>query len=161
MLISEKMNALINEQIRNELANSNQYVAIAVHCERECLFGLAKVYSKQAEEEREHAMKFVHFVTAAGGKVEIHAVPAPQNEFESVEEAARLALETELRTTRQINELMALAVAEGNYHAQVFLQWFVTEQFEEVSTAETHLAVIRRAGHNVLLIEAYFAHAGL
>ena len=77
MLISEKFNEAANVQIGHELGNSNQYLAIAAFFERECLFGLAKIYFKQAEEERDHAMKFFRFVLDAGGKVVIPDVPAP------------------------------------------------------------------------------------
>jgi bacterioferritin B len=160
MLISAKLNAAINAQIGNELGNSNQYVAVASFFEGECLFGLAKIYFKQAEEEREHAMKFVKFVLDAGGKVAVPDVPAPRNEFASAEDAARLALDSENRTTQQIYDLVALAGEEKNYIALNFLQWFVSEQLEEVSSAETRLSVIRRAGPSVLMVEAYLAHGG-
>jgi bacterioferritin B len=160
MLISAKLNAAINAQIGNELGNSNQYVAIASYFEGECLFGLAKIYFKQADEEREHAMKFVKFVLDSGGKVAIPAVSATTSEFKSAEEAAQFALDSELRTTRQIYDLVELATAEKNYIALNFLQWFVSEQLEEVSSAETRLAVIKRAGPSVLMVEAYLAHDG-
>jgi ferritin len=158
MLISEGLNAAINDQIREELGNSNQYVAIAAHFEGECLFLLAKIFYKQAEEEREHAMKFVKFVLDAGGKVTIGAIPAPRNGFATAEEAARLAYDAEVRTTEQIYALMERASAEKNYIAMNFLQWFINEQLEEVSSAEARLKVIRRAGPNVLMVEAYLAH---
>jgi ferritin len=160
MLISETMNAALNAQVGHELGNSNQYVAIASYFEGECLFGLAKIYYKQAEEEREHAMKFVKFVLEAGGKVAIPEVPAPRNDFRSPEDAAQLALDSELATTRQIYDLVEQAAAEKNYIATNFLQWFVSEQLEEVSGAETRLSVIRRAGPSVLMVEAYLAHNG-
>lgn len=160
MLISAKLNAAINTQIGNELGNSNQYVAIAAYFEGECLFGLAKIYFKQAEEEREHAMKFVQFVLAADGRLAIPAVPAPRNDFKSAEDAAQLALDSELTTTRQIYDLVELASAEKSYVTTNFLQWFVSEQLEEVSSAETRLKVIRRAGPSVLMVEAYLAHGG-
>ncbi len=160
MLISEKFNAAINQQIGHELGNATQYWAIASYFEGECLFGLAKIYFKQADEERDHAMKFLRFVLDAGGKVAIPAVPAPRGEFASAEEAARLALDSEVRTTRQIYDLVELATSEKNYIATNFLQWFVAEQLEEVSSAETRLSVIRRAGPNVLMVEAYLAHGG-
>jgi bacterioferritin B len=160
MLISEKFNVKANEQIGHELGNSAQYWAIASYFEGECLFGLAKIYFKQADEEREHAMKFLRFVLDAGGKVVIPGVPAPRNEFRSAEDAAGLALESEVRTTRQIYDLVELAEAEKNHIAKNFLQWFVAEQLEEVNSAETRLSVIRRAGPNVLMVEAYLAHGG-
>ncbi len=160
MLISEKLRAAINVQIGHELQNANQYVAIASYFEGECLFGLAKIFFKQAEEEREHAMKFVKFVLDTGAKVAIPSIPAPRNEFRSAEDAAQLALDSELATTRQIYDLIELAAAEKNYITTNFLQWFVSEQLEEVSSAETRLSVIKRAGPNVLMVEAYLAHGG-
>ena len=38
MLISEVLNTALNNQIRDELANSNQYLAIATFMEGESLF---------------------------------------------------------------------------------------------------------------------------
>jgi ferritin len=160
MLISDTINGAVNAQIGHELGNSHQYVAIAAYFESECLFGLAKIFSKQAEEERGHALKFVKFLLDAGGKVVIPPVPAPRNEFKSAEDAAQTAYDSEVLTTRQINELMTLAASEKNYIAMNFLQWFVAEQLEEVSSAQTRLAVIKRAGPSVLMVEAYLAHDG-
>ena len=160
MIISTTNNAAFNAQIDHELANSNQYVAVAAWFDGESLKGLAKMFYKQAEEEREHAMKFVKFVLDAGGKVEIPAIPAAQNDFDSAVAAAQLALDAEERTTAQINDLMTLAIAEKNYAVQNFLQWFVNEQVEEIATASTNLDVIKKAGANVLMVEAYLAHIG-
>ncbi len=158
MLISEKINQAFNKQVGYELGNSIQYLAIAAHFERESLFGLAKLYYQQADEEREHAMKFVKFLLDAGGKVVIPAIPAPQSDFDSALVAAQLALESEKVTTRQIYELVALATDEKNYIALNFLQWFLSEQLEEVSSAEARVTVIQRAGPSVLMVEAYLAH---
>ncbi|WP_435009250.1 ferritin [Tundrisphaera lichenicola] len=158
MLVSARLHEAINRQIGNELENSHQYVAIASYFEGEGLFGLAKIYFKQAEEEREHAMKFVKFVLDTGGKVVIPAVSEPRNQFASAEDAARLALESETRTTRQIYDLVELAAEEKNHITSNFLQWYVGEQLEEMSSAETRLSIIRRAGPSVLMVEAYLAH---
>jgi len=160
VLISEKINAAINAQIGFELGNSNQYLSIASYFEGESLFGLAKLFFKQADEEREHAMKLLKFVLEAGGKVNIPTVPAPRSEFSSAEDAAQFALDSEVRTTQQVYELVELATREKNYITLNFLQWFVNEQLEEVSSAQTRLAVIKRSGPNVLMVEAYLAHQG-
>lgn len=160
MLISETLCAALNAQVGNELGNSHQYIAIAAYFEGECLFGLAKIFYKQAEEEREHAMKFVKFILDAGGKLVVPAVPAPRNEFRSAEDAAQLAYDSEVRTTDQIYKLVDLAASENNHIARNFLQWFVAEQLEEIASASTRLAVIKRAGPSVLMVEAYLAHDG-
>jgi ferritin len=160
MLISDKLNAQLNEQIGHELGNSNQYLAIASYFQGLSLLGLAKIYFKQADEERAHALKFLNFVVDAGGRVAIPQVPAPRHEFRAAEDAAQLALDSELQTTRQISNLVESATAEKNYITLNFLQWFLNEQLEEVSSAQTRLSVIQRAGGSILMVEAYLAHAG-
>ena len=117
------------------------------------------MFYKQAQEEHEHAMKFTQFLLDTGSAVKIPAIAAPQNEFASAEAAAQLALDAEIRTTNQINDLVTLASAEKNYAAQQFLQWFVGEQVEEIATASTNLDIIKKAGSNMLMVEAYLAHA--
>ncbi len=160
MLISAALNQALNAQVGHELFNSHQYLAISAYFEGECLFGLAKIFSKQADEEREHAMKIVRFILDAGGQLTIPAVPAPRADFASAEDAARLAYDSEVQTTKQIYDLVDLAAAEKSHVASNFLQWFVTEQLEEIASADTRLKVIRKAGPSVLMVEAYLAHDG-
>ena len=151
MLISKKMNVAINEQIDNEFAASLQYVAIAAHFAAESLTELAAKFYKQAEEERDHAMRFVKFVVEAGGRVEIPAIAAPKSSFKSVEEAVKLSLDQEKTVTGQINALVELSIKTSDHITQNFLSWFIREQLEEVSSMENLLKVVQRAGENNLL----------
>ncbi len=159
MLISKGLNAAINEQVGHELGASHQYVNIAAFFEDRALKKLGKMFYKQGEEEREHAMKFIHFLVDAGGKVEIPAIPAPKAAFETVEEAIKLSLDWEMEVTRRINALMDQAIKENDHIAQDFLRWFVTEQLEEVSTMDNLLKVVHQAGErNLIMLEAYLSH---
>jgi ferritin len=160
MLISDKMNAALNEQIGHEFGASLQYVSIAAYFDSDNLPELAAHFYRQAEEERGHAMKFVNYVVDAGGKVVIPAVPAPKSAFASAEEAVQLSVDWEVKVTGQINGLVDLAIKENDHITQSFLQWFVTEQLEEVSSMERLLSLIRRAGNNLLFIEDYLARQG-
>lgn len=160
MLISETLNAAMNRQIGHELGNSNQYIAIASYFEGEGLSLLAKLFYTQANEERDHAMRFVKFVLDVGGKVVVPAIPEPRNRFESAVDAAQLAYDSEDRTTRQIYDLVDLAAEQRNHIATNFLQWFVSEQLEEMASADKRLTVIKRSGPNVLMVEAYLVHGG-
>ena len=50
------------------------------------------------------------------------------------------------------------ALKENNHIAATFLQWFVSEQLEEVSSMDQLLKIVQRAGEsNLLLIEQYLA----
>jgi ferritin len=159
MLISKEFSAAINEQVGHELQASHQYANIAAYFESLALKKLAQMFYKQSEEEREHAMKFIHYVSEAGGSMAIPAVTAPKAAFKSVEEAVQLSLDWELEVTRRINDLMSLAIAEKDYLGQDFLRWFVTEQLEEVSTMDNLLKVVKQAGErNLIMLEAYLSH---
>ncbi len=159
MLISSEMNAALNEQIGYEFGASLQYVSIAAYFDNESLPELARHFYAQASEERDHAMRFVKYVVDAGGQVAIPAIPAPRSGFGSAEEAVQLSLDAELRVTKQINGLMDLAIKEKDHITGNFLQWFVNEQLEEVSSMETLLRMIQRAGESGLLfVESYLTH---
>jgi bacterioferritin B len=159
MLISKELTAAINEQVGHEFAASHQYANIAAYFDSLALKKLAKMFYKQSEEEREHGMKFVHYVSEAGGDVAIPAIAAPRAAFKSVEEAIQLSLDWEMEVTRRINNLMTQAIAEKDYIGQDFLRWFVTEQLEEVSTMDNLLKVVKQAGErNLIMLEAYLSH---
>jgi bacterioferritin B len=160
MLISQKVHEAINQQIGNEFGASLQYVSIASYLADEGLLELAAFFDHQAEEEREHAMRFVKFIGDSGGRVKIPAIPAPRADFEKVVDAIELSLNWEKEVTSQITKLYELAVQEANYVTQNFLNWFLREQLEEVSTMDTLLKVARRAGDNQLFLEDFVARHG-
>jgi bacterioferritin B len=163
MLVSEKMIAALNTQIGNEFGAFVQYVQIASHFGRENLPELAKHFRHQAEEEKVHALKIVSYVVDAGGSVAIPAIPAPRPKFANAEEAVKLSLDWEVTVTKQINGLVDLAIAENDHTSRNFLQWFVAEQLEEVSSMDMLLSMVRRAGEQGLLfVEDFLArHKGM
>ena len=161
MLISKSMNAALNTQVGHEFGASLQYVQIATYFDGEGLPTLARHFYRQSEEEREHAMKFVRFIADAAGQVEIPAIAAPQATFKSAEEAVRKSVDWEVNMTKQINALMDLAIKDNDHITRNFLNWFMEEQLEEVSSMETLLSMVRRAGESGLLfVENYLAQQG-
>jgi len=158
MFITDKIIAAFNRQVTQEYNNYLQYSAIANWFAGQDLKLLAKMFTKQADEERDHAQRFTNFLIDSGAPVEIQAIPAQKNEFASALEAAQTAFDAEVRTTNQINDLLSLAISEKSFSAQQFLQWFVAEQVEEIATAQTNLNIIKKAGNNLLMVEAYLAH---
>jgi ferritin len=161
MLANEKLIQAFNQQIGNEMGASMQYIAIASYFDSETLPQLARFFYKQSEEERTHAMKFVKFINDVGGKVQIPALPAPKADFTTADEAVSKALEWEEEVTRQIYDLVEIARADRNYVGIRFLDWFVEEQLEEVTSMNDLLSVIRRAGPDRLLfVEEYLSRQG-
>lgn len=150
----------LNAQLGRELEAHLQYLSVSSWFNREGLPQLAGFFGAQAAEEHEHAMRFLHYLQDAG-RVAIPAVAAPRASFESAEEAVALALAWEEEVTRRIHALVDVAVAERDHGTRVFLDWFVTEQVEELATMEELLQVVRRAGEGGLLhVEDHIARRG-
>jgi ferritin len=159
VLISSELAKAFNEQIGHEFGASMQYIAIAGHFYQRSLTLLAKLFEQQAEEEKQHAMKFVKYLQDTKGGLHIPSIPAPKPMFASAEDAVQAALNWEKEVTRQITALMDLAIKENDYLAQSFLQWFIDEQLEEVVKMERVLSVVKQSGEkNLLMVEAYLVH---
>ncbi len=147
----------LNDQIAYEFGAAQQYIAIAVYYDSETLPRLAAHFYQQALEERNHAMMMVQYLMDAGGDVTIPGVAAPQTAFGDTVEPVALALQQERNVTAQINALAGKARDEGNYAGEQFMQWFIKEQVEEVSSMSDLLKVVQRASENPLMAEEYLA----
>jgi ferritin len=161
MLTSQKVIDAVNEQIGYEFSASLQYYAIAAHFAAEALSQLSQHFFRQAEEEKGHALRFIKYVVDAGGCVVIPAIDAPQSKFKTARDAVKLSLDQEIHVTNQINGLVELARKENDYITINFLQWFLTEQLEEVSSMDNLLKIIERAGEDLLQADEYLARVGV
>ena len=161
LLIPDKIVDAINEQIGYEFSASLQYYAIGAHFAAEALPQLAEHFFKQAEEEKGHALRFIKYVIDAGGRAVIPAIQAPQSNFKGAESAVQLSLDQEVKVTHQINALVELARNANDYITINFLQWFLTEQLEEVSSMDNLLKIVQRAGDDLLKADEYLARVGV
>jgi bacterioferritin B len=159
VLISRELADAFNAQIGHEFGASLQYVSIAAHFSQRQLKLLAKLFFEQADEEKQHAMKFVQYLLDTKAELRVPAIPAPTPSFASAEDAVQAALNWEQEVTRQITGLMDIAVKQNDYLGASFLQWFIDEQLEEVVKMDRLLSVIRQSGErNLLMVEAYLVH---
>ncbi|HXE72297.1 MAG TPA: ferritin [Candidatus Nitrosotenuis sp.] len=160
MLMKEKLVEPLNQQIGYELGASNQYIAQAVYFEEEGLPELAGFFYRQSAEERDHGLRIVRFMLDAGAHPRIPETAVPRDSFASPYDAVHYALEQELLVSQQIDRLVTLAVEESDHTTHNFLQWFVAEQVEEVSTFSNLLNVIKHAKENLLWAEEYVRTRG-
>ncbi|EOM78309.1 ferritin [Rhodococcus rhodnii] len=156
-----KFHALLQEQIRNEFDASHRYVATAVHFDAADLPRLAALFYAQSVEERNHAMMIVQYFLDRDIPVELSGSAsiseAAPTSFESARDAIAAALRQEELVTEQIVALAKAARDEGEFVGEQFMQWFLEEQVEEVSTMKTLLTVADRAGENLFALEDFVA----
>ena len=147
----------LNAQIGREFGASQQYVALAVFYDDMTLPRLAAFFYDQAEEERTHAMMMVQYLLDGGVRPTIPAVAAPQTDFPDWVSPIGVALEQERKVTAQISGLAAIARNENDYVSEQFMQWFLKEQVEEISTMSDLLAVAERSRDRPMDFEDYLA----
>ncbi len=133
-MISERMTKELNKQINAELFSSYLYLSMAAYFENAGFKGFAAWMRAQSQEEYDHAMKFYDYLTDVGGRIELEAIEKPKTDWTSPLEVFEAAKEHEIYVTNLINNLVAVSVEEKDYATNIFLQWFVTEQIEEVAT---------------------------
>jgi ferritin len=145
----------LNEQIAYEFAASQQYIANAVYYDSETLPRLAAFFYAQSVEERNHAMMMVKYLLDADARVSIPGIAAPETQFADIVAPVALALEQERRVSDQIAALVGVARDESDYLSEQYVQWFLKEQVEEVSTMSSLLAVVERSVDAPMFVEDY------
>ncbi|PKL83474.1 MAG: ferritin [Ignavibacteriae bacterium HGW-Ignavibacteriae-3] len=133
-MISEKMQKALNDQINAELFSSYLYLSMAAYFESENWNGFAAWMKAQSSEEYAHAMKFYKYVNDVEGKVSLDAIEKPKASWKSPLQVFEEAHKHEIYITDRINKLVALAMQEKDYATNLFLNFFINEQIEEVST---------------------------
>jgi ferritin len=146
MMLSKKMAEAISRQINMEFSAYYAYLGIAVWFDLKNLPGFANWFYKQSKEEQEHAMKLVKYMVERDGEVSLERIDSPKFSLSSPLSAFKLALSQEEKNTAAIWSLHAVAEAEGDLATMSELKWFIDEQVEEESSANSCLARVMMAG---------------
>ncbi len=130
-MISEKMNAAFNSQIKEEMYSSNLYLSMAAYFEGLGLKGFSNWMKIQTQEENAHMMGMFDYVIERDGKVTLQAINQPPHEWDSPLACFDAVYKHEQFVTSLINGLMDVAEEEKDRAAMSFLQWYIKEQVEE------------------------------
>ena len=114
----------LNEQISNEFAAHQQYVAAAVYYDAETLPRLAGFFYRQAAEERTHAMMMVQYLLDVGEEVRIPDIRAQQTTYIDGSEPVKMALEQEKRVSfASMSGIRTSWLASSRYWT-IIIAWF-------------------------------------
>lgn len=148
MILSKKMEELLNKQMNSEFYSSHLYLAMAAWFESQNLTGFAKWMEVQAEEERTHAMKFYNYIKERRGKIKISQIPELKSEYKNTLELFQEAFNHEENVTKQINGIIEAAYEEKDYASVEFLNWFIKEQVEEEASIDSILQQLKMIGES-------------
>jgi ferritin len=147
-MITEKITKMLNKQINQEFYSSYLYLQMSAFFDEEKLNGFAAWMKIQSQEEYKHAMKLYEYVLQANAKVDLQKIDAPKNKWKDALDVFQDTYKHEKQITGYINEIVDVALTEKDFATFSFLQWFVTEQVEEESTALLILDKIKLIGDN-------------
>ena len=142
------MESLINDQIANEMYSANLYLSMSSYFISLDLDGFSNFYKVQAQEELSHAMKQFDYLHRVSGKLVMQSIPQPVTEFKSIDETIEVTLKHEEEVSKKIYEIAREALAEGDFATHTFIQWFITEQVEEIDTISHLLQKVRMIKDN-------------
>jgi ferritin len=145
-MLDSKIEKALNEQVGAELFSAYLYLSMSAYFESQNLKGMASWMRVQTQEETIHALKLFDFIHERDGRVVLGPVEAPKIEWDSPLNAFEEAYKHECMITGRINDLVNLAVGEGDHAANTFLQWFVTEQVEEEASVKAIVDQLKLVG---------------
>ncbi|MDP8217852.1 MAG: ferritin [Candidatus Theseobacter exili] len=153
-MISKKMEMSINEQINREIFSAYLYLGMASYTASEGFSGVSNWFNVQVQEELAHAQIMYNYVIQQNGRVIMKAIEEPPQDFKSVLDLFEKTLEHERKVTAFIYGLVDIARKENDHATEIFLQWFVSEQVEEESSASDMVNKLKMAGdsENTLLM---------
>ncbi|UCD02663.1 MAG: ferritin [Candidatus Aenigmatarchaeota archaeon] len=149
MKISKKMEDTNNRQMNEELFSEYLYLSMSAYFEAQNLKGFAHWMRKQADEEREHAMRFYNYLFDRDGTAVFEAMKKPDAKWASPLAAFQAAYKHEQYITDRIHKLHDLAMREGDKATMSMLKWFIDEQVEEEASALEIVQKLKAIGKSV------------
>ena len=150
MKISAKMKKALNDQVALEGFASNSYLAMASWCEVTGYQGGANYFYAQADEEKTHMLKIIHYLNDVGAVATIPAIKAPVSSYKSLEGLIKTALKNEQTVTKAIHKMVEITQKEKDHSTYAFLEWFVNEPVQEETKFETLLQKFDLLGRDKL-----------
>ena len=145
-MLSKAIEDILNAQIEKEGYSSHLYLAMATWADHNGFGGIAQWLYAQAEEEKQHMMKFIGYINERDGRVIIPEFKKPPVEFKNIKQLFEDVLKHEQFITGTINDIVAKSLEEKDYTTHTWIQWFVTEQIEEEASVREILDKLRLVG---------------
>lgn len=151
-MLTKKVEEILVSQIQKEGYSSFLYLAMASWAEAEGYAGTSSWLYVQAEEEKNHMLKLIHYVNERGGRAIVPQIQQPPADYSNVRNLFEKVLEHEEHITASINEIVAVCISEKDFTTQNWIQWFVNEQIEEEASVRSILDKLKLLGDGSLYL---------
>lgn len=153
-MLKKSIEDICNRQVEREFYSSLLYLAMASWTEKEGYPGIAEWLFQQAEEEKEHMLKFVRYINERGGHAILPALNQPPKEFGDINVMFDEVLKHEQYISASINDVAAMAIKESDFATTNWIQWFIAEQVEEEASVGEVIDKLKLVGkHNMYMFD--------
>ncbi|HKM97444.1 MAG TPA: non-heme ferritin [Buttiauxella sp.] len=159
-MLKAEMIEKLNEQMNLELYSSLLYQQMSAWCSFHSFEGAAAFLRRHAQEEMEHMQRLFAYLTDTGSLPRINAIPAPDQDYDSLDKLFSATYEHEQLITHKINELAHAAMTSQDYPTFNFLQWYVSEQHEEEKLFKSvldKLSLVGKSGEGLYFVDKELA----
>ena len=129
--MEKRLQELLEDQANKELWSAYLYLDIAEFYRAKGFDGLHSWFEHQAQEEIEHAEKFMEFLHDSDVPFRLKPIDAPVEKFDDLKAPLLFQLKHEKLVTSLIMNIYEEALKEHDHMVTRFLDWFIDEQFEE------------------------------
>ena len=150
VMISSKLQKVVNDQITAELWSSQLYLQMSYFLKAQGWDGFAHWLKCHSDEEREHATRMADFLTDRGGKVKLQMINLVPEGWGSVTEVFEHSLSQEKMVSKMIDKIVLHAIEEQDFATENFFRTFVDEQVEEEALFGGVVDRLKDAGENAL-----------
>jgi ferritin len=145
-MITQTIANALNTQVGREFYSAYFYLSMSAHSDSLGFKGFASWFMAKYNEELLHAMKIYQYILNQGAQVKLLPIDQPPATFEGPLAMFEATLAHEQQVTKNISDLIDLAMSERDHATQIFLHWFITEQIEEEATVSEIIAKIKLVG---------------
>nr|AAD29639.1 ferritin [Enteroctopus dofleini] len=147
---NENSEAGINRQINMELYASYVYHSMSYYFDRDdvALKGMHKFFQKRAEEEREHAEKFMKYQNKRGGRIVLKQIEKPDHDdWGTALDAMEAALDLEKKVNAALLELHKIAEKHNDPQMMDFIESeYLVEQVDDIKVLSDYITNLKRVG---------------
>lgn len=155
--ISEKMAAMLNQQIGLEIENSHLYKHFASWAHVRGLNNIESFFSGQSDGEVGHAKLISDLLSDGNVQIAIPMIGARPSNFQSCGEVSNLYVEAEALTTDHLEQIYDAAEAEHAVGISNLLQGMLQEQIEEEGLSDRFQRLVDLSGGNLILLDLALA----
>ena len=142
MLLNTDIKVLLENQINLELHSSYLYVKIANYFKYKNFDGFAKLFNDQAIEEYEHAQKIITYLNDNRVNINFTDIKVNNIDLGSCVDVFKNVIEHEILVSKSILNIKEKCEMLRDYSTSQFLNWFISEQVEEVNAMDTYMQTI-------------------